>query len=374
MKRVVLVGGGHRHMALLAEHRRFADAGIAVTLIDPGRFWRGNHVSALMAGRVTPDALRASLGRRCRDVRFDYAGTRAIGLDARHQRVWVAGGAMHRYDAVSIDVGLEPDLDGLDDRGVRVQVWPAHSVAALAQCRDALDHAPTGRPPRVAVCGADARAVEVAAGLSRAPRRLSVALYVPGPRLLPEAPRRAVRALVRELARRGVDVVMDTAISTLAEAAVLSSDGRAFGADHLVTSHRERGSRFIHAGGLPTQAGRLCVNARLHSTVDDRVFAAGGCARLPGGQVPAPMDVACQARVLARNLQARLTRRPLGHYRAGPERGLIDLADGTALGWWGRFWWRGRWLADYKHALDGRLDARLAETAQAQGGAGIADR
>lgn len=362
MTRVALIGAGHAHLELLADSARFAAAGIRLLLIDPGRFWYGGRIASLMAGRVAPEALRVSLRRLCREAGAELASDRAIGLDTRHRRVWTATGAVHAYDAVSINVGCEADLSGFEDGGSRVRVWPADSVAALAQLRAELDDSRgRGRAPRIAIAGGGRRAVEIAAGLSVCTDTIcDVALYVGGPRLLPEAPASVGRRAAHELARRGVDLVFDTRLAALGEGAATSADGRAFAAEHLVVADRSRGARFVHAGGLPVEADRLYVTRRLYTPGDERVFAVGPCAQTLAGHVLAADTAERQAATVSHNLRAALTRRPYRDYKPADAAGIVDLGDGRGIIWRGRFWWHGAWAVRRKARIDARQAARVA--------------
>ncbi|GAB3679224.1 NAD(P)/FAD-dependent oxidoreductase [Salinisphaera aquimarina] len=369
MSRVVLVGAGHVHMALLGQAERLRAAGLVLTLVDPGSFWFGAQPARVMTGELGSDALRVSLGRSCRTWDVHRCRDRAIGLDARHRRVWLAGGGKLDYDRVSLNVGQEIDDSGFDDPAAGVRVWSAASVEQLSQLHDALAHdCARGARPRVAIFGDGARATEIAAGLSMGEfgQRLRLACYLPGPRLLPDAPVTVSRRAARVLGMRNVDLLPDTAIVTAIDSCVQSRDGRRFPAEHVVLARGYRAARFVHAGQMPAEAGGIHVTARLQSPRDERVFASGGCALLLGRRALELADVERQARVLADNLIACATRRPMKTYRPPATARAVDLAEGRAFAWYGRLWWynatAGRWRSRRDEALRARLQrAGLAD-------------
>jgi len=345
MKRVLLVGAGHAHMVLLARAESFRSADIGVTLIAPGNFWYGGSVAALLAGRAPRDRRRIRLSPWCGNRGIDLQVGRVVGLNTDARRVGLANGAMLDYDAVSINVGfchVEPAAP--DRTGLEPSVWDGASAASLERLRSVLaTDCARGARPRIAIAGGDTLAAEVAAGLAGADVAGScrLSLYTDAHRLVPGAPRGAAQRLARELSRRGVDIVFNTAIERLYERAVISGDGRRFPADHVVMGHRVAGKPLIHATGLPASDDGLQVDTRLCSPLDSRVFASGGCAYLMNHGPLWSGDSERQAATLAHNLSAVLTGKTPQHYRCARRPCLIDFADGTGIGWAGPLWWHG---------------------------------
>lgn len=363
MKTLLLVGAGHVHVALLARSASLRAAGFDIHLIDPGSFWYGGARSAVLAGRLGGSALRLSLRAACRQHRVTYHADRAIGLDLRHRRLWLASGRMQVFDTVSHDVGYESTVAIDSDSHYGPALWPATDVSAMLHLVHTLAQEPARSAlRRVAIVGDGARAVETVAALTSGPfaAGLRVSWYLPGVRVVSDAPRGHDRFILRQLSRRGVEVVAQTPICRKTEGAICSPDGRRFPVDHAVFAGTPEAAHFIHAGGLPASADGLHVNRRLQSPRDERIYAAGGCAAVVGQRGSYQFSVEQQARVLAHNIEAGARRRPFKSCRARTGGPIIDLGGGQAIAWRGRWWWRGATLARRLARRDERWLAWIA--------------
>ena len=344
MKSLVLVGAGHAHMGVLLQAKRLQNAGFEIVLIDPGSFWYGGATTRVVAGQLSQTALKLPLRGVCREHAVRYRADRAIGVDTRHRRLWLASGEMLAFDTLSLDVGVECALAVAAGSHAPPMLWSAVDVSALVQLAETLSHeARGGAIRRVAVVGDGPRALEVIAGLRRHPSAssLQISWYVPQTRLLADAPITLERRIRRWLVESGVEIVVQTAIVEKVDGAICSADGRRFTADHGVITSPTPAARFVHAGRLPAQAEGLYVTRRLQSPADSRVYAAGGCASVLGAE-GRYLDSDRQARVLAHNIEAGARRRPFKSVSARGGATTVDFGDGSAAAWYGRLWWQGR--------------------------------
>jgi NADH dehydrogenase FAD-containing subunit len=367
MKTLLLVGAGHVHVALLARSAQLRAAGFDVHLIDPGSFWYGGARAALLGGRLERSALRLPLAAACREQHVRYHADRAIGLDARHRRVWLASGQMQVFDTVSHDVGYESGLDIDGDSHHGPALWQAADVSAMLQFVRVLEQArQRSTPLRIAVVGDGARAAETVAALAGGPfaAGLQISWVLPGARVSPNAPRGHDRFILRHLARCGVEIVPQTPISRQTNGAICSPDGRRFPVDHAVFAGPGEAAHFVHAGRMPASAEGLHVNRRLQSPRDERIYAVGGCAAVLGRRANHQFSVEQQARVLAHNIEAGARRRPFKSCRGRPGGPIITLGNGQAIAWRGRWWWQGAALARRLARRDERWLAWIAGYSQ----------
>lgn len=363
MKTLLLIGAGHVHVALVARSASLRAAGFEIHLIDPGSFWYGGARACLLAGRLGRSELRLSLRALCRAHDVTYHADRAIGLDVRHRRLWLASGRMQVFDTVSHDVGQEstPVLDS--DSHHAPTLSPATDVSAMGQLAQTLRHEHrVGAPRRLAIVGDGERALTTVAALATGPFASSLrsSWYLPGNHVMPGAPRGYNRFMLRFLAARGVEVVAQTPINRKTEDAICAPGGRRFPVDHVVLAGSAQAASFIHAGGLPAGAEGLHVNRRLQSPRDERIYAVGGCALIAGYSGSYQWDVARQAKVLAHNIEAGARRRPFKSCRARFAGPIVDLGNGQAIAWRGRWWWHGASLARRLARQDERWLAWMA--------------
>lgn len=362
-RKVLLVGAGHAHLGVIAQAERFRAAAIELTVVEPGSFWYSGMATGMLSGAYARDDDRIAVDRWCALHGVGRAVERAVGLDHRHRRLWLASGQTLDYDAVSFNVGSDVDLTAFAGAQREAAVWPVKPVRTLwllhVALRDAMRHDAVAH---IAVVGGGAAGCEVAANIAAlvAGSGLRVALYTQAPRLWPDAPRSAARRMSRVLARRGVDIVFDTRIVGKAGRSLLAADGRRFVVDHVILATGLVAPQITRASELPADAQGLKVGARLYSPADPRVFAVGDCVHfLPRPLPKLGVHGVRQAAVLAHNLIAGLSNRPYRTYRPRAHHLMIlDLGDGTALARRGRFWWHGAASLAWKRRLDFGFMAR----------------
>lgn len=360
----MLVGAGHSHMEVIRRSDAFRAAGLDLTVVDPGDFWFAGRAAGLLSGTATRDNVRVGLSQWCERHGVEHVAARAVGLAHRHRRLWLASGQTLDYGALSLNVGGEIDQSLFDARDAQVRIWPSRPVRVLWQLHQALDQARARNSEAViAVVGGGGAGCEAAANIAArvAGSRMRVLLVTRGARLWCAAPQAAASRVMRELAVRGVDIVLETSVAGSARRAIVTRDGRRFTADHVVLATGLRAPQLTHASALPASERGLHVGTRLYSPADDRVFAVGGCADfMPGALRCQGAHDLRPAAVLAHNLMAGLRNRPYRRYR--PQRYpliSVDLGDGTAVACRGRLWWHGTGCLAWKRRLDARFMVRF---------------
>jgi len=159
------------------------------------------------------------------------------------------------------------------------------------------------------------------------------------------------------LARRGVEVLLDTRLESAEHGLIRLSNGDVFPAETLVWTTGVRPHPLVAATGFPTDdRGRVRTDAYLRVCHEDgtavpEAWAAGDCAAVPdlvagGVSPPTAQHAIRQARRLAENLVATIDGRPLRRFRyrnrgqlvsLGRYRGVARLPGVRLRGFWA--WW-----------------------------------
>lgn len=204
---------------------------------------------------------------------------------------------------------------------------------------------------RIAIIGAGATGVELSAELHHAAAEfhyygfnavsrdhLKVTLLEAGPRILPALPERISAAAHKELQQLGVDVKLNTAITSAEKDILHTKDGDTINSDLIVWAAGIKVPDFIKdIAGLETnRINQLTVNAFLQTTRDERIFAIGDCAEFvqeDGKRVPPRAQSAHQmATACYKNLVALLNNQPLKPFRYRDHGSLISLANYSTVG------------------------------------------
>ena len=148
------------------------------------------------------------------------------------------------------------------------------------------------------------------------------------PRIMPEVSLRTSKWVIRNLAARGAQVHLDTALVSAVDGRIELSTGERFESDTIIWAAGVMASPTVRHSDLPLEPrGRLLVSADLRVTGDDGVvtdaWGAGDVAAVPdltghgvgGFTVPNAQNAVRQGKLLARNLIADLRGKSLKEYR-----------------------------------------------------------
>ncbi len=363
---IVLVGGGHAHVHVLAAFGKWRDPNVRVTLIarDLMTPYSGM-LPGIIAGLYTHEqahidlvALAAATG-----ARLIHAAVN--GLDRANKQVFCNGQPPVPYDLVSIDVGSTPSLDsipGAREHGIAVKPigeFLAKFDGLRAQCAK-----PDG-PRRIAVVGGGAGGVELLLSArtrlraeaerdGRNPDAFSFHLVTDGEIL---ATHNAwVRAAFRRVfAERNIALHEGRTVVELRPGHIKLAYGASLAADATFVVTQASAPGWFAATGLQLdEHGFIAVGPTLQSLNDPSAFAAGDCAAL----VETPREKAGVYAVregppLAVNLrrlihgEAARAWRPQARHLA-----LISTGERYAVGSRGPFKLEGAWLWTAKDWID----------------------
>jgi NADH dehydrogenase len=206
---------------------------------------------------------------------------------------------------------------------------------------------------KVAIIGAGATGVELAAELHRTTREvvaygldrvdpdkdLKVTVVEAAERVLPALPPRLSHATEALLGKLGVQVHTRAKVAEVLRDGVRLADGRVLPAELVVWAAGVKAPDVLKdIAGLETnRINQLVVRTTLQTTRDDHVFALGDCAACPwvgnGGNVPPRAQSAHQqASHLVGQIKRRLAGKPLAEYRYRDFGSLVSLGEYSTVG------------------------------------------
>jgi selenide,water dikinase len=350
-RRLVLLGAGHAHAEVLRAFARRPADGAALTLVSPYTHvpYTGM-VPGVVAGRyalpeasIEAETLAARAGAA-------FVKAKALRIDRARKAVICDNGAELSYDVISINIGAVARNPLKDFHGARVlSTKPVEPFLAAIEAAMAGD---------VAVIGGGYGGIELAAALKYRGARVSLIAGREG--LAPAAPAAARAMLARRLSLRGVRVIEGANAVGADSASVTLADGGTLAAQAVILAAGVVPPALVAALDLPKdEAGFLSVSRALQSPADPVIFAAGDCAAF-GGLPKAGVYAVREGPILADNLRAALTGRPLAAYR--PQSNYLSI-----LSFWpqgavairGRFAAEGGWADRWKEGIDRRFIARF---------------
>ena len=361
VKRIVLAGGGHAHLGVLAAWMIAPPPHSDRVLVTSSRHTAySGMLPGWMAGIYTPNQILIDLAPLAA-----AAGARVIladvtGLDAAARTVTLSTGETLEFDLLSLATGGEIDTVPLAAAGERLlPVRP--TLPFMAGWQAAL----TARPAAdfdVAVVGGGAGGFEIACAAMAALQDQNaagrVALVTASGTLLAGHARPVTAAGGAALKARGIKLVEAHAAGH-AQGLALST-GETLSSGLVIAATGSRAPAWLAASGLAvTPDGFVAVGADLASISHPHIFAAGDIIARQDRPLPRSGVHAVKAGpVLAANIAARLAGTALAQYQP-PARNLYLMATGdrrAILSWGpiglGSDGWMGGLLWRLKNAID----------------------
>ncbi|MBI3146834.1 MAG: FAD-dependent oxidoreductase [Pseudogulbenkiania sp.] len=360
MKRLILAGGGHAHLAVLRALAKCRLRAVDVMLVtpEPMLIYSGM-LPGWMAGHYRLDQCFIDLRPLAQ-----AAGVRLIlaplaGLDAERRCIALPNGAQLEYDLLSLDVGSETDVSWL--HSARERLLPIRPLSDFVKAWEKIvDRARRHTGYRLAVVGGGAAGVELAFAAHHAFIRhgttAQVDLVASGPELLAGHAPAVVSRVERLLAERGI--VLHRARAAGTEDGLMLANGQRLPANRIIAATGARAPYWLTLSKLALDAaGYVEVDATQRSRSHANVFAAGDvCSREDVILARSGVHAVQAGPVLAHNLRATLEGGAMHPYipRACP---LYLIATGPkhAIASWGGWSAEGAWVWHWKDWIDRRF-------------------
>ncbi len=355
-RRIILAGGGHAHLAVLADWARRPLPGTRRWLVTPARHMAySGMVPGWMAGLYRAEDLLIDLEPLARRAGAELVLAEVAGLDPAARRLQLPSGAVLDFDLLSLATGGETDCAGLAALGDRL--LPVRPLGRfMARWPSFLDCHAGAAGLHVAVLGGGAAGVELALGAAAAMRGLRdarVSLVTAREGFLSgHAPK--VRAAALDALARGA-VGVHFARATGARDGLVLSGGGLLAADLVIAATGSRAPGWLAQTGLACSAeGFVAVGADLRSLSHGHVLAAGDIAERVDRKLERSGVHAVKAGpVLAANLRAALAGGPLRPYRPRSRTlYLLALGGRRAILSWGGLAAVGGWVWRIKDRID----------------------
>ncbi len=358
---LVLIGGGHSHVAVIKSFAMRPVPGVRLTVIarDVHTPYSGM-LPGLVAGHYTFDEAHVDLRPLCRLAGARLYHDKAVGLDTVAKQVLCEGRPPVPYDLLSVDIGSTPHLDVIQGAAeYAVPVKPIDGFVARWNDLTARAAAHQGTL-RIAVVGAGAAGVEMTLAIQHRLKELTgtapeMHLFGRGERILPAFPKSVARRFDRVLTERTVRVHLGAGVSEITKDGVRTSDGAFSEVDEILVVTGAVAQPWLTAAGLDVdKGGFLRVDDCLRSLSHPDIFAAGDVANVVNHpREKAGVFAVRQGPALADNLRRVLQGEAPKPFH--PQRTfltLISTGDQYAVAHKAGFSIEGAWVWRWKDRID----------------------
>ena len=370
VKDLVLVGGGHSHVAELKRFGMKPLSGVRLTLIcrDAHTPYSGM-LPGYVAGHYDYDESHIDLGALARFANARFYHSTVTGLDLTGKRVLCDNRPPVSFELLSINTGSTPNtslVPGASDNVVPVKPinkflnrWEALSARAMAH----------EGPMRIAVVGAGAGGVEILLAIQHRLRRLRAGAGMPSDNIefhlfssteeiLPTHNENVRTTFLDTLKRRNVALHLGEPVTQVEPGFLRTGAGETVAADEILWVTAAGAPDWPAKAGLDTDtAGFIKVGDTLQSTSHPEVYAAGDVAAMVNHPRPKSGVFAVrQGKPLERNLRrALLGRAPTSFRPQSKFLSLISTGDKYAIASRGSWSVKGEKIWIWKDWIDSRF-------------------
>jgi len=369
VKDLVLLGGGHAHLAVLRHFAMQPIDGLRLTVIA-----RDVHIPysgmlpGYIAGHYDYDKCHIDLAPLCRyaNARLYHSEVTAINLDEK--LIHVQDRPPINYDLCSINIGSTPSVQNVD--GVSEHALIAKPIDLfLVQWNELLERVVNHQGVfDIAVIGGGAGGVELVLAVHHRLTRLikqkklnqvtlKCSLITRDASILINHNEGVRKHSVKELTSKNIRTYTDYNVSAINERAVLSDKHMNIAADAVIyVTHASAPEWPSRAGMSVDEEGFICVNPQLQSVSHAEIFAAGDIASLPEKKPKSGVYAVRQGKILAQNLYLAATKKKLQSYKAQKNSlSLIGTGSKKVIASYGQWSAKGYWLWRVKKFIDQRF-------------------
>lgn len=340
MKRVLLIGAGHAHLALLRSLAETPLYGATTMLVTPSRMQvYSGMLPGVIAGHYHLEQAQVDVAALAARAQIELTLGELVALDARRRTVRLKDGNELEYDVASLNAG------SIVERSI-----PGFEHALPVKPFDEFVYGLRG-VKRVAIAGAGPGGAELAMALRHAGAQ--VTLFSEGSSMAPELARRVLRGL----RRAGIDFRPGMAVTGIEPGPVVVAGTTHQEFDRVVLATGTAPQPWLRTSGLETdEHGFALVQGTLQSVSHLDVFAVGDCATLRDS--PHPKNGVYSVRhgdVLTQNLRNVAEGKPLVPYVPQARAlSLITCGRRYAIAEWGGWTAEGHLLWWWKSRIDKR--------------------
>ena len=375
VKDLVLVGGGHSHIAVLRMFGMRPVPGVQLTLVcrDVHTPYSGM-LPGLIAGHYTFDEAHIDLRKLAVFSRARFIHDSVTGLDLNGRELHFANRPPIPYDLLSLNIGSTPSMS--DVAGADRYAVPVKPISNFLPRWEAL----LGRverlqeTPAIAIVGAGAGGVELALAMQYRLRAHfssigaatdpEIHVFSEAAEILPTHNARTRKKFGRILAERSVRVHTQARVTEVTRDGLGTDSGWTGQFHEVVWVTRASAATWLADSGLACdQRGFPLVDECLRSASHPEVYAAGDIAAVQAHpRDKAGVFAVRQGPPLERNLRRALLGKPPRPFRPQSRfLGLISTGDRYAVASRGRWSVEGAWAWKWKDWIDRRFMDKFSD-------------
>ena len=321
-KRLVVAGGGHAHMMLLARIGDFIDNGCEVTVVGPSEYhYYSGMGPGLLGGTYQPDEVRFATRLVTEKLGGTFVEAKVQAIDPDRHLVSLDSGEQISYDLLSCNLGSQVPQQMIS--GPLDDIFLVKPIERLLEAQSRILELGVAKTVKVGVVGGGPSAVEIGGNiwqLGQTPgmKPVEVTIFA-GRELMPDHPEGVRGRAIRSLQQRRITILEGTRAQSVQTGRITADDGTEYECDLIFIAVGVKPSRVFGDSGIACGPdGGMTVNGYLQSVTHDNIFGGGDCIHF----AEQPLDkvgvyAVRQNPILVHNLLATVTSQPLKQFNPG---------------------------------------------------------
>ncbi|MDW7657925.1 MAG: FAD-dependent oxidoreductase [Bacillota bacterium] len=361
-QKIILVGGGHAHIHLMCNARRYQQyADITVISPEPSQLYSGM-ASGYIEGVYRSDEISFDLAAICHRHKITWIQSCVNRIDAENKKVYTSHDQSFEYDVLSVNTGSESGTSYVVNGSQ--MIIPSKPLNNLNQLKDQLSNNLPNRC-KITVIGGGAAGIELSLAVRAAAVKMQmnpdIKIFERNADILPGYSSQTRKHSHKKLQQAGISLTCN--FDPLERRTKdKTDDDKLANQDLLIWAAGSRaGSLFVNSQLPVDSQGFLSVNEYLQSTAHPDIFGAGDCISLRDYPKLRKVGVYAirQSPVLCDNIDCLLSNKPLRKFKPQVHfLSILNTADKTGVLQWRSLAFSGRlpWLI--KDAIDRRFMKR----------------
>lgn len=335
--KLLLAGGGHAHMMVLAALRRFIEKGHQVTVVQPSPFhYYSGMGPGMLGGTYSPEEIRFATRHVVEKQGGTFLLDRVERVDPAANTAYLESGKAVSYDVLSFNVGSYVPQEGV--AGDMARIFTVKPIERLYEARQLILELAAKKPLTVGIVGGGPSAVEIAGNIRglvqrSTLRQVRIQIFARST-IMADFPEGVRDRAIRSLKAGKIDIIEHCDVRKIQPGGIVLDSGRSRELDVIFVAVGVRPSPIFNKSGLATGPdGGLVVNRHLQCVEYPNIFGGGDCIYFRDQPLDKVGVYAVRENpVLLHNLTVAMNGGELVEFNPGGDYLLIfNLGDGTGI-------------------------------------------
>lgn len=280
-KNLVLAGGGHAHMMLLANIGKITEKGHRVTVIQPSEHhYYSGMGPGMLSTHYSPDDIRFNTRYVVERQNGEFICDKVSGFDPVAQKVMFESGQSCDYDVLSCNVGSYVPFPRIE--GDRSKIYSAKPIERLLEAQQKILTHCNSPKISIGIVGGGPAAIEIAGNAyhlasTTSCKNIEVTLYA-GRQIMKEFSAPIQRIVRNTFEKFGISINENGYVSKIEDNTIILENGEAFSPDILFLATGVKPTPVFKKSGIQSGPdGGLLVNEFLQSKEYPNIFGGGDC-------------------------------------------------------------------------------------------------